>query len=513
MNFIKFLFFSFINIILSTSSFGQQSLPPDWHKNYKDTLQGSKSEAALSFLKKNKIKAKKAIIVGVIDSGVDTTALDLLPAFWTNQKEKLDGKDNDRNGYIDDVHGWNFLGDKTNTFNMVSAGTEEYREFKRLFPKYKNHNPINVKDDEEFAYFQKVKKKTGIVNYIKFAEYTAIKGQAYASIDSVLNIVPKVNKDTLTVAGVMRMPIADSIWNGALQAILPDIYQAKASILWNKLVENHQTQLDLMRKRIEGIEKDPDKRLLIGDDLQNPEDLFYGNSNLQIEGCEHGTFIAGVIAAQGVYNLGLQGIYPDAKLMIIRAIPDGDEYDKDVATAIRYAVDNGAQVINMSFGKYTSPSSDMVNRAIAYACRKDVLLVQAAGNDNLNIDSIAYFPSAKDNYGDMFPNYLRVGASDKMGKRCTFSNYGAKEVTIFAPGEHITSLTLKNKLLESQGTSVATPVVASVAAMIRAYFPKLKAAQVKEILIKSVRPMVEKDLSISGGIIDALAAVKLAKSY
>lgn len=225
-------------------------------------------------------------------------------------------------------------------------------------------------------------------------------------------------------------------------------------------------------------------------------------------------FRCGVIAGQGINNAAITGVWPQARLMIIRAVPDGDEYDKDISTAIRYAVDNGAKVINMSLGKYTSPDADMVNEAIEYALKKDVLIIQAAGNNKRNIDLITYFPSAKDAQGKIFPNYLRVGSSDKKGQLSQFSNYGAKEVDVFAPGEEITSVTVGNKYMVSQGTSIATPIVSGVAAMLRAHFPKLTATQIKEILIKSVRPADNlKDRCTSGGIIDALQAVKLATEY
>lgn len=498
---------------ISNSSFGQVSSLFGWHKRYNDTLQGGRSDEALLFLQAKKINPVKPLVVGIIDSGIDTTVVDLQPAFWKNPKEKLDGKDNDKNGYVDDLHGWNFLGTKDKSFNMTSAGTEEYREFKRLFSKYKGIDSTAVKDTAEYAYYEKMKKKAGIVNYIKFLGYNAMKDVAYQLIDSVLNTIPGVDIDTLTVNGLTHLPVMGEKWNDACQTLFVDMYKGGKDALWKKVRNTHQVQFDLMKKRIDGIENDADKRLLMGDDLKNPEDCFYGNPVLQVEGCEHGTFVAGVIAGQGVGNTAVTGVYPQAELMIIRAVPDGDEYDKDVASAICYAVNNGAKVINMSLGKYTSPDADMVNDAIAYAAKKDVLLVQAAGNNKKDIDAIAYFPSAKDKSGNSFANYMRVGASDKQGRPCSFSNYGKKEVDIFAPGMEITSVTVENEYMESQGTSIAAPVVTAVAAMIRAYFPKLKASQVKEILIRSARPMQEKGLCASGGIIDALQAVKLAMEY
>lgn len=198
--------------------------------------------------------------------------------------------------------------------------------------------------------------------------------------------------------------------------------------------------------------------------------------------------------------------------MILRAAADGDEYDKDVASAIRYAVDNGAKVINMSLGKYTSPQADMVNEAIAYAASKDVLIIQAAGNNHLNVDSVAYFPSAIDKKGKRFDNFLRVGASDAQGRLSSFSNYGATHVDVLAPGETITTVMPDNEYAPVDGTSISAPIVSGVAAMLRAYFPKLKAADIKRILIQTARHPQQEGLSVTG-VIDAEAAVRSAMNY
>ncbi len=506
-----------IGLLLFVSSniaFGQDGNGhAGWHKIFNDSLQGTRSDEALQYLEARQKSATETVIVGLIDTGIDTTATDLRPALWNNPKEIADGKDNDQNGYVDDLHGWNFLGTKDGTFNMGNAGTEEYREFKRLYPKYKNLDPAQVQDKEEYAYYLKMRKKANIDSYLKFVGYTGIKDDAYQYIDSVLAAMPDLQKDTLTISGLMYIPIDEARWNKACETLLVDLYQAPKGSLWNQLLEQHDNEFDLMKKRIYGIEHDQDKRLLMGDDMNNPEDRFYGNATLTTENALHGTFNAGIIAGQGTGNPDAKGIFPDARIMAIRALPNGDEYDKDIATAIRYAVDNGAKIINMSFGKYTSPQADMVNKAIGYAAEKDVLIIQAAGNDHLNLDSVTCFPTGKDATGKPFPNVIKVGASDEDGICCPFSNYGKHEVDVFAPGKDIISVCPGDQYATSQGTSVAAPVVTGIAAMLRAYFPRLKAAQVKEILIKSVRPMKTPGLSASGGIIDAMEAVKLAKKY
>ena len=218
--------------------------------------------------------------------------------------------------------------------------------------------------------------------------------------------------------------------------------------------------------------------------------------------------------------------------MMIRAVPDGDEYDKDIALAIKYAVDNGAKVINMSFGKGLSPEKKWVDSAVRYAELKDVLIVHAAGNDGEDNDTTGNFPNP-----DLAilhrkaTNFITVGASsdpkvsgDYVGD---FSNYGKNSVDIFAPGVKIYStLPGRSSYGYLRGTSMASPVVAGVAAVIRSYFPALSASQVKYAIEKSAvadqsitvtRPGTKEmikmtDLCISGGWINAYNAVKVAAS-
>ncbi len=504
--------FYLVCLLIATGSLCAQSPPPGWHKHYADSLQGVRSEEAFNLLTKRPKHKVKEIIVGIIDSGADTTSNDLKPALWNNPKEKKNGLDDDKNGYADDLHGWNFLGTPDGSFNLTSAGTEEFREFKRLYPKYKNATRSSATDPDEYDYYEAMKKKAGIVNYIKFANYTAAKNQAYHYLDSAIARQPDIRKDTLTVRGMMLLPIADDEWGAACNMLLADLYQADKAQPWNELVKKSDDQLELMRKRLLGIENDPDKRLLMGDNLNDPNDRFYGNADLQVEGYEHGTCVAGVIGGQGSGLPEAAGVYPKARLMILRAVPDGDEYDKDVATAIRYAVDNGAKIINMSLGKYTSPQAGMVNDAIAYAASKDVLIIQAAGNHHRDIDSVAYFPSGVDEAGKRFGNYIRVGASDTQGKLASFSNYGATQVDVLAPGESITTVMPGNGYTQVDGSSIAAPIVSGVAAMLRAYFPKLTATDIKQILIQTARRPQEDGHSVTG-VIDAVAAVQLALKY
>ena len=425
-----------------------------WHKDYSKERQGANVSAALDLLRTRGMKPGGPVVVGIIDSGVDTMTVSLQHALWTNPGERADGKDSDGNGYTDDLHGWNFLGTADGTFNMITAGTEEYRQFKRLYPKYKNTvSRDSVQDKKEYDFYIRMRKEAKIDQYLRFYEV------ASQSLDRL---------DSLSLK-----------------------------------------RLEQMAKNIHSIEHDADKRLLMGDNMDDADDRFYGNPTLTIEGCEHGTFVAGVIGGDAKDDHRFDGIAPDvARLMIVRASPDGDEYDKDIASSIRYAVDNGARVINISLGKYYSPQERMVNDAIRYAADRDVLVICAAGNNSRNLDTIPCYPSGVDRAGRFLPNFLRVGASDEQGRCAQMSNYGRETVHLFAPGTLIASVFPGNKYDLSQGTSLSAPIVTAVATLLRSYFPYLKAAQIRQLLMETVRPMDDAKGSISGGTLDMLAAVK-----
>lgn len=482
-----------------------------WHKELNDTCQGINLNGAYNLIKKHSLSPRKSITVAIIDSGIDTLCRDVTPALWTNPGEKADGIDNDGNGYIDDLHGWNFLGTKDGSFNMTSAGTEEYREFKRLHPKYKDAVPGQVADTAEYNYYQLMRRKAGIDTYIRFFEFNLQKEGILSHIDSLARARRPEIADTMCVATALETVSDDSICINSIDLIAVDLLKAGDNAPWSRFIDNFRKDFNLMAKRIYGIENEADKRLLMGDDLKNEADIHYGNNCLQADGCEHGTFVAGVIAGRGINDPKISGIFPEVKLMILRAAPDGDEYDKDIATGIRYAVDNGADIINMSLGKMTSPDADMVNRAIRYALDHDVLIIQAAGNSSKDIEPQDYFPSAIDPDGKPYANYMRVGSSDKKGGPSGISNYGKTKVDVFAPGDNITGNTVDNKFMTSTGTSIAAPVATAVAAMLRAYYPELSAADIKEVMTESCRRYAALSGKCrSNGVIDAEAAMEAA---
>ncbi|KXB37033.1 peptidase, S8/S53 family [Bacteroidales bacterium KA00344] len=481
-----------------------------WHKEWNDTLKGINLPAARQFMQDYKIRPKRTVIIGIIDSGIEPGDQSVAGSLWTNKKEKLNGKDDDGNGYVDDVHGWNFLGTKDGTFNMTSAGTEEFREFKRLYPKYKNVNEKDpqVEDEEEYKYYLRMKKKAGIAGYIRFYGYAQQKNACIDKMDSILHIQPQLAIDTLTLGGMMHQEVADTLWSAYAEAILADLLRADRNMLWKDFVKKQHDDLKLMARRIYGIEHDADKRLLMGDNMEDAEDLFYGNNTLNVEGHDHGHFVATVVAGRSV-DSRRDGIWPAAKLLTVRCAPNGDEYDKDVSSAIRYAVDNGAKVLNISLGKYTSPRADMVNAALEYAASKDVLVITAGGNNHLNIDTTYYYPTAIDAHGRPLSNVIRVGGSAMDGSLSSISNFGSERIDLYAPGEYIAGFYPGDKPDMANGTSVAAPVVSGVAAMLRACFPKLKAPQLKQILMTTVHKMPGLKC-VSGGIVDAYAALKMA---
>ena len=242
---------------------------------------------------------------------------------------------------------------------MLRAGTEEYREFKRLYHKYKN---VKDGDDEanmwplEYAYYKKVRKKCGVGSYMMFYQFSQQKAVTIAKMDSLLHTVKNLNPDTLTIAGLFTQEVEDSAWAQYGQEIYVDLIKAEPTQTWPEFKKAQAEALKQMAHNLWKIEGEADKRLLIGDDMNNAADRFYGNGKLDIEGYEHGTFVASIVAGKAdKEHDAFSGIWPNARIMAVRCSPDGDEYDKDVASSIHYAVDNGAKVINISLGKYLSP--------------------------------------------------------------------------------------------------------------------------------------------------------------
>ncbi|MBV7269100.1 S8 family peptidase [Winogradskyella luteola] len=471
----------------------------------KDTIPGMAVDRAYNELIKKK-KGKK-VIVAVIDSGIDIDHEDLDDVIWTNKDEiPNNGKDDDNNGYVDDIHGWNFLGDaydeQLEYVRILATGDKSHPDYAAAEAKY----------EEDYQTW------TG-----RKTQYDQI-AQAVKNADDTLK--KHFGKDDYTMEEVNAITTED-------QALL----QAK-QIAQN--VSANGLTMAKANEEIKGIQESINERLnynlnknfsgrKTGDDVNDLSDTGYGNGNVKpVKKSEsHGTHVAGIIAAERNNGKGANGVANNVEIMALRTVPNGDEYDKDVALAIRYAVDNGAKVINGSFGKSFSPHAEWVRDAIKYASDNDVVFVHAAGNSSENVDIEPNFPDDNVDFVEVSNTYIRVGSlTQKYGSKMVsgFSNYGKKNVDIFAPGSDIYSTMPENEYDFNGGTSMAAPGVAGIAALIRSQYPSLSAAQVKQVILDSGLPLTTKvvvggdasnvkpfmELSSSGKIANAYNALIMA---
>ncbi len=423
---------------------------------YNQEGQGMYTEKAYNYLKKKK---SQTVIVGVIDSGVDIEHEDLKGQIWVNEDEiPNNGIDDDNNGYIDDVHGWNFLGNAKGE-HVNDARLEKTRILAQLKDKYDGIDPNSIAQDEEYKLYLQVKEEVA-AERAQFEQYM-----------DMIDQLPKEAQDYI------------------------------------------RSQMDY------NLNVDFDDRSLIGDDPDDFTDTNYGNNDVEGPDALHGTHVSGIIGALRGNGLGGDGVAENVKIMSLRAVPNGDEFDKDIALAVRYAVDNGAMVINMSFGKAYSPHQKEVYEAFKYADSKGVLLIHAAGNDAKDIDVEPNYPTSMYSFQtEPLDHFVTIGASTKnKGEEmvASFSNYGAKGVDVFAPGFEIYNTIPQSKYRNLQGTSMAAPMVAGAVAMLKSYFPELSMKEIKEVLYStSVRyPNVDgfAEKSVTGGVINIYNAAKACK--
>lgn len=517
-----------------------KELPKGWHllDKSKDGFYGISLDKAYEFLKNKK---STPTIVAVIDSGIDTLHEDLKDVLWTNPKEiPGNGIDDDKNGYIDDVHGWNFLGGKDgrNVKDDSYEGARVYHKFKKEFGGAALDTAnFDLAKREQYRMWLKAKMN--------------IEGEAsHGGID--VSVMQAALRRNLHADSVLQKAIGKAVYTGneldKYAPASPEIAKSKGEFLYmlkaNNMMEmSNKEFLDGFGDYVNGEVKKKDQANIAPPDLRaeivkdneaDINDRFYGNNDIMAGTPFHGTHVSGIIAAKRANGKGIDGVADNVKIMMIRAVPDGDEHDKDIANAIRYAVDNGAKVVNMSFGKSFSPEKAWVDDAVKYADSKGVLLVHAAGNDAADVDSTDNFPNANlKNDTERAANWITVGASsDPLAEpgykslTASFSNYGKKEVDVFSPGTKIYSTIPGGTTYgNAQGTSMAAPVVAGVAALILSYYPALTPEQVKMIIEKSAVPITDKvklpgsdemvtfsDISTSGGILNAYEAVKLASA-
>ena len=532
----------YLAIIVFITPQGMAQVPNWYHAN--------KSEASpfninTDYTYKHVLKNRQGapVVVAIIDSGVDVEHEDLKDVIWVNTDEiPSNGIDDDKNGYIDDINGWNFIGGSDG--RHVDGDTfEQTRLYSKLDKKYADvdESSLNKKAKEEYEKYKKYKKdierqrKQNKVKYEEFKESEDLYNAVIVRLSTIAGNEPlstelanelQESSDRMDRLGANIM----HFFSNEL-GYMPNIDELTALLI--EPVREGRKYYEARYKY--NYNKDFDSREIVGDDYSNVNERFYGNNLVEGPDAEHGTHVAGIIGAERDNELGINGIAENVRLMAIRAVPNGDERDKDIANAIMYAVDNGASIINMSFGKGFSPEKQAVDDAVRHAEKHDVLIVHAAGNGSDDLDASSNYPN--DYFlkpkGFLFwkkkqpDNWISVGATSNAAGEdlvASFSNYGQKDVDIFAPGEYMYSTIPNDKYKYSQGTSMAAPIVSGVAAILRSYFPTLTAKQVKEVLMGSATPIdveVKKpgsdelipfnELSVSGGIIDISRAVEIAK--
>ena len=505
----------------------------------RDSVYGTSVNRAYDELLKG--KKSRPVIVAVIDEGVDITHEDLQGHIWTNAKEVPGNHiDDDKNGYADDIHGWNFLGGKDGR-NIYANSSEADREYARLLPEFAGKDSVQAAKMKDYTFFRAVKKEhiedsfgrsddftpqiMGIVKLLSKTD-SLVKKQTGKPATYKNDLAAFKSKDSaeMKMANTAMTFYMGGPFKGSNVAVDSIVRYAMAVIAVQK-------EEQILYRQVNPNDPLALRRDIVKDNPDDINDRDYGNNEVGDKYADHGTHCACIITADRNNAIGIKGIADNAIIMPVRAVNTlhyGDEMDKDIALAIRYAVDNGARIISMSFGKDLSPQKKWVDEAIKYADKKGVLMVHCAGNDSKDVDTSAYFPSPVylDGSGSA-KNFINVGSiSRDTGLTLTsgFSNYGHKSVDLFAQGSMIYSCIPGNKYDFKSGTSMAAPEVAGVAALLLEYYPKLTATQVKDIILQSVTPLKGKmvykpgtkekvdfaTLSVTGGVLNAYNALQLA---
>lgn len=570
MNFSKSLFLVFLfPLYLSAQT---KDKPKENWQNL-DLQQDGVLGVSTEKLYKNIIKDKKGkeVLVAVIDGGIEIDHEDLKDVIWKNVREIAgNGKDDDNNGYADDAHGWNFIGSSRGSVHFDNL--EMVRMVRAMKDKYEgviNSTPMSADERKEFMLYKKM-----VTDYMAKLDESRMGFEGMAILKRGLDsIIKKIGRENPKLADFDNYKANGDIESRVLKVVKAGMKKEPDFIVFKReLDEAYKYYATMLHYN---LNIDFNSRDTVADNYNDSREKYYGNTDVEGPDGEHGTHVAGIIAANRNNNKGIKGVAEHVKILPVRVVPTGDERDKDVANGIIYAVNQGARVINMSFGKAYSWDKAIVDSAVRYAEAKDVLLVHAAGNDTKNNDIVNNFPTriygdtTNANYWGMNPrvtfnnaargnvplgvraqsnirmepdtikftkpqakNWIEVGASswandDKLVAE--FSNYGRRTVDVFAPGVKINSTVPDNKYKENDGTSMAAPVVAGVAALIRAYYPRLTAPQVRELIMNSVykpdqkvkisdngesKKVFLKEICISGGIVNAFNAFELAaKKY
>ena len=472
---------------------------------------------------------RQTVTVAIIDSGVDNEHKELTSQQWQNTDETPNSADDDGNGYVDDTGGWNFLGNPSgkNVDHDTYELTRLYRTY-RDWAAETDTTSLSPAGRDSLDRF-----------YTLRSEFEEERSDAQQQLSNVRNAYNNVQ----AIQRFLRAELDVEEVTPAVVASLEDREEPRIQQAYDILTFFYNQDLtpqdiedfyEQLNEQVEyGYNPDFEPRSIVGDTYSNLTEQGYGNSDVHGPDPSHGTHVAGIVGAARDTTLRIDGVAPAVRLMPVRAVPAGDERDKDVANAIRYAANNGADIINMSFGKGYSPQKEVVDDAVRYADSLGVLMVHAAGNSALNIDTEDNFPTAHYADGGRAMHWIEVGASGwnvEDNLVAPFSNYGAERVDVFAPGVDIYSSTTDDGYRFNSGTSMAAPMVSGVAALLMAYYPELSAQEVRTVILESAvsyadqmveRPSSDAEaqprqvafgtLSATGGIVNAYEAVRMAE--
>ncbi len=502
-----------------------EEAPRNWYHLDRETrrIPGLATQTAYQTVLQNR-SPQDTVVVAIIDSGVDVDHEDLTATTWTNEDEiPNNGKDDDDNGYTDDVHGWNFIGGSDGE-NVNQDTYELTRLYVKLRTRFSDADSASVAPENRDAYerFQKLKKR--------FRQKRQKAQQDLKNIQKTRDAVQFAQK-------VLRNHLSvDTLTREAVDTLSTDeqkLTKARDILLYfyrqDLTPEDVTDYYNHVRRKVEyNYNPDFNPRSIVGDDYSDKRERHYGNADVTGPDAQHGTHVGGIVAAARNNGIGIDGVADGVRVMPVRAVPNGDERDKDVANAIRYAAENGADVINMSFGKGYSPHKKVVDAAVQHADSLGILMVHAAGNDGENVDSTDNYPTRRYRDGGQAEHWIEVGAStwqEPPDLVAPFSNYGVETVDVFAPGRSIYSTAPDDQYERNDGTSMAAPMVSGVAALIMAYYPSLSAAQVRDAILNTATSYEDVDvskpgssthvpfgqLSRTGGIVNAHEALNRAK--
>ncbi len=442
----------------------------------------------------NKLGNKKIepVIVAVLDSGVDTDHETLTGRIWVNEDEIAgNGIDDDNNGYIDDRHGWSFLGsEKGDVKEDQHELTREYVRYKKRYESFST-DTLDLENNEDYQYWKKVKR-----NFENRYNETMKSFSFYSGLSQNLQFFDSLFQRELSTDIISNATLKDIQDIDSIHVFGKSILQYAFEVTQQKYtIPQIVNELNVTAKYYKEVldmtyNVDFDARSIVGDDYLNPWERNYGNNHIKGPLSEHGTSVASLIVNNKNKKAKMNGIAPNAVIMPVRVVPGGDERDKDVANGIFYAVNNGAKIINLSFGKSFTAYKAVVDSAVRYAEAKGVLIIHAAGNESKNRDQTNRYPISTYNNGGKASNWIEVGANSAIKDENfigSFSNYGKNTVDFLAPGVRVFTALPENRYGFNDGTSLSAPIVSGIAALVWGIYPKLSYQELIDAMLASIK--------------------------